>query len=81
MGKEGRRLTEKIRKVAMPLACGTALGTDHTPFREIAILPDTALDQLGTIFLDSIMWLTLPIQTLLNKLAFLGEKSKVVAAP
>ena len=54
---------------------GTAIGNDHWPFRLMALLPDEALNTLGSLLTAIKDWLAPPLQTLCNNLARLPKKT------
>ena len=58
----------------MSFPCKTAIGLDNQFFADIALLPDAALVDLGTILRQCIATLALPVQTLINLMTLLGKK-------
>ena len=64
-----------IRTALRMFSESTATGCDHLQLRRMARLPDIALEQLGSLFRQSLATLTIPMQELLNIMCLLGKKA------
>ena len=64
-----------IRRACRSFPARTAIGLDHLHFRDIAILPDTALEDIGRILRDAINSLEVHVQNLISMMVLLGKKN------
>ena len=66
---------ESVRKACLSFPSKTAIGLDQHAFKDIALLPDNALDSLGEIARQSLVKLAIPTQSPLQLLVLLGKKN------
>ena len=64
-----------IRRACKSFPGTTAVGLDNLFFSDIALLPDAALEALGSLLRQCVATLALPIQVLMQLMVLLGKKS------
>ena len=67
---------EKVRKACLSFPSKMSIGLDQHAFKDIALLPDNALDCLGEIVRQCIVKLARPSQSLLQLLVLSGKKKR-----
>ena len=65
-----------VRKACLSFPSKTAVGLDQHAFKDIALLPDNALDSLGEIARQCFVKLAIPTQSLLQLLVLLAKKNR-----
>ena len=64
-----------VRKACLSFPSKTAIGLDQHAFKDIALLPDNALESLGEIIRESFVKSAIPTQSLLQLLILLGKQN------